>query len=89
MFEVQNVVLQEAPDSMLVLADFRNTQVGKDLMDLLTASSRITQVHIKKTAVIGVTGPKRILASMITSLTGQPFSLFDTPEHAQEWLIQP
>jgi hypothetical protein len=86
--EVQAVVLQEPLDSMLVLADFRDTQVGKDLMDLLTASSLITKAHIKKTAVLGVSGPKRILASMLISLTGQQLSLFETPELAQEWLTE-
>ncbi len=84
--EVQAVVLQSPPDSLLVLADFRGTKVGKDLMDLLITSSRITNACVKKTAVLGATGPKRILASMLIVLTGQKLSLFDTLEQALEWL---
>jgi hypothetical protein len=86
--EVQAVVLQEPPNSILVLSDFRETQIGKDLMDLLTASSRVTKAHVKKTAVLGITGTKRILANMLVSITGQQLSLFDTLEQAQAWLIQ-
>jgi hypothetical protein len=50
--EVQAVVLSEPPASMLVLSDFRDTQVGKDLIDLMIVSSRLTKSHIKKTAVL-------------------------------------
>jgi len=86
--EVEALVLEQPPHSLLVLADFRNTQIGKELMDLLTASSRITQAHVKKTAVLGVTGPKRILAGMLASLTGQEFTLFEQPSQALDWLIE-
>lgn len=86
--EVQVVVLQEPPNSLLVLSDFRETQIGKDLMELLTASSRVTKSHIKRTAVLGVTGTKRIFASMLIGLTGQQLSLFDSEESALDWLTQ-
>jgi hypothetical protein len=86
--EVQAVVLQEPANSILVLSDFRETQIGKDLLDLMTTSSRVTKSRIKKTAVIGVTGTKRILLNMLLSITGQQVSLFDTFEGAQEWLTQ-
>lgn len=86
--EVQAVVLQQPPNSLLVLADFRNTQIGKELMDMLTESSRLTQSHIKKTAVLGVTGPKRILAAMLASLTGQRLTMFDQQSQALDWLIE-
>jgi hypothetical protein len=86
--EVQAVVLKEPPASMLVLSDFRETQIGKDLMDLLIPSSRITKAHIKKTAVVGVTGTKRFLLNTLIGFTGQQLSLFDKVEQAEEWLIQ-
>jgi hypothetical protein len=86
--EVQAIVLNEPPNSMLVISDFNNTQIGKDLMDLMVPSSRITQSHIKKTAVVGVTGTKRFLANTLISFTGQKLSLFDTVEQAKEWLIE-
>jgi hypothetical protein len=86
--EVQAVVMREPPASMLVLSDFRETQVGKDLIDLMVASSSATKSHIKKTAVVGITGAKRFVANMLISVTGQQLSLFDNIEQAEEWLIQ-
>ena len=37
--EVQEVVKKAPESSLLVLADFRQTRISKDLMDLLIASS--------------------------------------------------
>jgi hypothetical protein len=85
---VQAVVTKEPPGSVLVLADFRETQIGKDLMDLMVASSSVTQAHVKKTAVLGVTGTKRILASMLVRFTGQPLSFFTDLETAKDWLVE-
>jgi hypothetical protein len=73
---------------MLVLSDFRYTLVVKYLIDLMIVSSRLTKSHIKKTAVLGITGTKRFVANMLIGLTGQQLSLFNTVEQAEEWLIQ-
>jgi len=86
--EVQQVVTAAPENSVLVLADFRQTRIGKDLMEIFTASSSVTKSHVKKTAVLGVTGTKRILADMLIRFTGQQLSFFDTEDDAKEWLIK-
>jgi len=85
---VQQVVIQQPENSVLVLADFRNTQIGRGLMDLLVASSNITKAHVKKTAVLGVVGTKRILGDMLTRLTGQQLTFFDDMDSAKDWLTK-
>lgn len=84
---VQAIVIQEPPNSILILADFRETQIGKDLMNLLTESSKVTQAHVKKTAVLGVRGVKRFLADTLIRMTGQPLSFFDDEATAKDWLV--
>jgi hypothetical protein len=86
--DVQEIVSKAPENSVLVLADFRQTRIGKDLMDLLIASSNSTKSHVQKTAVLGVIGIKRILADMLIRFTGQPLSFFDTEDDAKEWLIK-
>ena len=86
--EVQAIVLQQPKNSVLVLSDFRNTQIGKDLMDLMIPASNISKSHVKKTAVLGVFGTKRILADALIRLTGQPMSFFTDIEKAKDWLIE-
>jgi hypothetical protein len=85
---VEEIVIQQPENSLLVLADFRNTQIGKDLMDAMIASSSTTKSHIKKTAVLGVFGTKRILADALVRFTGQQLTFFDDIEKAKDWLVE-
>ena len=86
--EVQQVVTEQPLGSLLVLSNFTDTTIAGDLMNILNESSRITKDHVKKTAVLGVTGVKRRLADMLTKLTGQPLKYFDDEYLAKEWLIK-
>lgn len=85
--EVQKVVKAEPIDSVLVLTDMRDTNVGSDLLPVMNAASAATKAHVHKTAVLGVTGMKRKLADLLTSLTGQPLKYFDDMESAKTWLV--
>ena len=86
--EVQAIVLAEPPNSALVLSDFRNTNITTDLIPVMNASSNATKGHVKRTAVLGVTGIKRTLADMLTQITGQPLKYFDTELSAKIWLTE-
>ncbi len=85
--EVQQVVLSQPLDSALVLSDFRDTNVGSDLLSAMNAASTVTKAHVRKTAVLGVTGMKRKLADLLTAITGQPLKYFDSMDQAKDWLV--
>ena len=86
--EVQKVVLAEPLNSVLVLSDMRDTNIGSDLLPAMNAASSATKNHIRKTAVLGVAGMKRKLADLLTALTGQPLKYFDDIESAKDWLTE-
>jgi hypothetical protein len=86
--EVQQVVIAQPKNSVLVLTDMRDTNVGREILPAMNAASSATKDHVKKTAVLGVTGVKRKLADMLTALTGQPLKYFDDIEAAKRWLIE-
>lgn len=86
--EVQKIVKSQPLDSVLVLTDMRDTNVGSDLLPTLNAASAATKNHVHKTAVLGVTGIKRKLADLLTALTGQPLKYFDDVEVAKKWLVE-
>ncbi len=85
---VQEVVLNEPVNSVLVLSNFKDTQIGADLMSELNDASAKTKDHVRKTAVLGVSGFKRTLGDMLTRLTGQQLKYFDIEEEAKNWLAQ-
>jgi hypothetical protein len=86
--EVQKVVLAEPLNSVLVLSDMRDTNIGSDLLPAMNTASAATKNHVRKTAVLGVTGMKRKLADLLTALTGQQLKYFDDMESAKRWLIE-
>lgn len=88
LMEVQEVVLAEPLNSVLVLSDFRDTNVSSDLLTAMNAASAVTKAHVRRTAVLGVTGMKRRLADLLTALTGQPLRYFEDMEAAKDWLVE-
>lgn len=85
---VQEVVLSEPANSVLVVSNFKDTQVGADLMGILNDASAKTKDRVRKTAVLGVSGFKRTLGDMLSRLTGQPLKYFEYEEEAKEWLTR-
>lgn len=86
--DVQKIVMAEPKASVLVLTDMRDTTVGSDILPAMNTASAATKDHVRKTAVLGVTGMKRKLADLLTSLTGQPLKYFDDLESAKRWLTE-
>lgn len=86
--EVQEIVKAQPAESVLVLTDLRDTNVGSDLLPAMNAASNATKAYVKKTAVLGVSGVKRKLADLLTAVTGQPLKYFDDIESAKRWLTE-
>ena len=86
--QVQAEVIKHPKNSLLILSDFRETNITNEMMPILNASSALTKAHVHKTAVLGVTGIKRTLADLLTRLTGQQLKYFESEQAAKDWLIQ-
>ena len=86
--EVQEIVTAQPKGSLLILTDLRDTNIGSDLLPVMNAASSATKDYVHKTAVLGVTGVKRRLADLLSSLTGQPLKYFDDIEAAKKWLAE-
>jgi len=86
--DVQKIVLAEPSNSVLVLSDMRDTNIGSDLLPAMNTASAVTKNHVRKTAVLGVTGMKRRLADLLTAITGQQLKYFDDMESAKRWLVE-
>lgn len=85
---VQEVVLSEPENSVLVISDFSNTEITSSLMPVMNEASSKTKNHVRKTAVMGITGIKRTLGDLLSRITGQPLMYFNNDTEAKDWLIQ-
>ncbi len=86
--QVQAIVLAEPLNSVLVLSDFRNTEITNELMPVMNEASKRTKSHVRKTATLGITGFKRTLGDLLSRLTGQPIMYFASEAEAKEWLAK-
>lgn len=85
---VQEIVVAQPENSALVLSDFSNTEITSKLMPIMNEASARTKGHVRKTAVLGITGIKRTLGDLLSRITGQPLMYFNTELEAKEWLAQ-
>lgn len=81
--EVQNLVTSQPENSVLILSNFSNTEITANLMPLLNESSSKTKSHVRKTAVLGITGVKRTVDEL---LLGSPAHRPMTAYEATEWM---
>jgi len=72
-----------------VLVDVRGAMMSAEAVRALKESTRSDKAMIEKTAIVGVTGVKRILADAIARFSGTNTKYFDTKEEAMEWLARP
>ncbi len=72
-----------------VLVDVRGTMMNAEAVQALKDSTRSDRAMVERTAIVGITGIKRILADAIARFSGTNTKYFDTKEEALEWLIKP
>lgn len=83
-----DVIVGQPEGSVLVLIDLRDTVASGDVVQLFKESSAETTPHIRRHALLGVTGIKRFLADKVARLAGRPMRLFSTEEEALAWLTR-
>ncbi len=84
---VTSIVVGRPKDSVPLLVDVRNTPGTPENVDLLKASAVACKPHVPKTAVVGVTGYRRMIMRTISKLSGMPLMSFDALDEAKDWLV--
>ena len=72
-----------------VLVDVTGASLNSDAVRALKAATKRDGAMVEKTAVIGITGLKKILADAIATFSGTRTKYFDTKHEALEWLAEP
>jgi hypothetical protein len=88
MMQTANRMIGEADGSVLVLSDFSGTYATDEIVKYLQSEdSKQAAKKLKKNAVVGVTGIKKLFLNMYNMVTGGGAKPFDDLESAQEYLI--
>ncbi len=76
------------PASVRLLTDVRETEMSRKTSALIKEYSSHNTPFVARSAVVGVSGLKKLIYNTIVGLTGRSISLFDTVEQAMDWLAQ-
>jgi hypothetical protein len=78
---------EQPQNSVLVLVDLRNTAMTQTSNNLLTERIKDTKKYVLKTAVVGLTGIRKIFLDYFSLLASSETGSFEEPEAAMKWLI--
>lgn len=73
--------------SVPVLVDLRNTIMTQKVQAKITERITDTRKYVSRTAVIGMTGIRKVFLDFFARLAQTETAPFDTPEAGLDWLV--
>lgn len=83
-----SITINEPKDSVLLLVDVSETLAQSEMVDYIKESAMKDKDNMKKTAVIGVSGYRKIFLRAVIQFTRMSIKPFDDIEEAKEWLVE-
>lgn len=80
------LIKTQALKSVLLLTNVSGTRYDSEGADAIKTYSKENTPFIKASAVVGVSGIKRLIFNTIVKITGRKIMPFDDVEAAREWL---
>jgi len=74
-------------EDMLVLVDTTGTLVSPDVLTLFKEISSKSTQYKTKTAILGMTGPRRIFLDIVAKVSKTSATPFDDAQSAKDWLV--
>ncbi len=75
-------------NSVLVLVDLRNTAMTQQSNSLLTERIKDTKKYVLRTAVVGLTGLRKMFLDYFSMIASSETGSFEEPAAGLEWLVQ-
>ena len=79
-------VTENIKEIPLLLVDISNSFLNQETSNISKNNVKLNKEFIKKQAVVGVTGIKKVIVKAIIQFVSKNTRLFDTLEHALEWI---
>ena len=86
--QITNLTFQSGKKDILLNVDVTGAFANKEAINAFSESGKKSKILLKKTAVVGITGVKKILLNIVNKFTGLSAKPVSTLEAAKEWLIK-
>ncbi|MFX1376947.1 MAG: hypothetical protein ACFFA0_14170 [Promethearchaeota archaeon] len=84
---ILNLTIQSGKKDILLIVDVTGSYANKEAVNAFNEAGKKSKSLIKKTAVVGITGLKKILLNVVNKFTGLNAKPVPSIEEAKEWLI--
>jgi hypothetical protein len=82
------IIVKEPPKSVRLLTDVSDAHYDRDGVERMKRFSIAVTPHMQASAVVGVSGLKKIVVQTLIKLTGRHIALCDSQTKALEWLTE-
>ncbi|MHA1933632.1 MAG: hypothetical protein ACW96X_13900 [Promethearchaeota archaeon] len=86
--QITTLTFQSGKKDILLIVDVTGAFAGKEAVSAFVESGNKSKILLKKTAVVGITGVKKIFLNIVNKLTKLGVKPVSTIEDAKEWLIK-
>ena len=73
--------------AVLMLVDIRDSVIGTETLSVFKENAKKIKPFIKKVAVLGIHGVRKILLESVVWFSGLEARPFDSPDEAKDWLV--
>ena len=84
---VEREMTQQPLDSVLLLVETAGTDASPEALRLFKNVALRSQKHVHKSAILGVTGVRRMILEIIVRFSGMSLAPFTDEQQAQDWLV--
>jgi len=84
---ITELTFQSGKKDILLIVDVTGAYANKEAVNAFSESGKKSKILIKKTAVLGITGVKKIFLNIVNKFTNLNAKPFNTMEEAKEYLI--
>ena len=87
--DANKFIMSFKSNELLTLANFKGVFITEEVMKMLKSDEVVeTQKKVKKVAVLGIVGIKKIFLNVVNKVIGEKARAFNTEEEAKEWLVK-
>jgi hypothetical protein len=84
---VEKEMTQQPLGSVLLLIDTAGTDASPEALRLFKNVALHSEKHVHKSAILGVTGVRRMILEIIRRFSGMDLAPFSDEEQAKDWLV--
>ena len=84
----EELIIKMANPDLRLLVDIRNCEITNEVVNQFKETAKKIKDYRKKTAVLGITGVRKVMLIAVNKFSGIEAKAFDDEISAKEWLVQ-